>query len=563
MLPYARMSARLRRAAGLLLLSVGLAVALTWPVASRIGSVGRLNTGDGRWSIWCVTWVAHALTSDPEQLFNANIFYPHRNTLAYSENNIVAGVLGIPAWLATRNPYATHNTSMLAGFALAFLCAYGLARYLSGHTGLSIAAGIAFAYCPFVFARTAHIQLMMTFGVPLALLAFHRLVERPTLPRAAGLGVSLAIAALSCGYYGIFAGLGVGLGTLLFAVTRGLWRSPKYWLAIAAAAALSIAIVAPFFKPYIAVQEELGFVRTIRDAMMYSANWQAWLASSAIAHRWMHPLLDWGWNEVLFPGFITTGLGIAGGWLIFNKHPLTPPLSPHAERGRSIDVAAFYVIIASLTFWLSFGPKAGLYTLFYDFVPAFSFLRAPARFAILMPMSLAVLFAMGLAPWFAQLRARTSVVVSTTLAVAMALELASVPLVMPEAPPVNDAYRVLAAARPGAVAEFPFFYNRPDWPRHTTYMLYSTYHWQPLVNGYSDHAPPEFRSMVEPLSSFPTLESFAILRARRTRYVVFHLDMYDQVLRRRLMERLETYKANLEPLSRVGDTWLYEIVSWP
>ena len=94
-------------------------------------------------------------------------------------------------------------------------------------------------------------------------------------------------------------------------------------------------------------------------------------------------------------------------------------------------------------------------------------------------------------------------------------------------------------------------------------LLLSTYHWKPLVNGYSDHAPADFRQMVEPLSSFPTLESFAILRSRRTRYVVFHLDMYDQVLRRRLLERLETYKAHLEPLSGVGEVWLFEIVSWP
>src|SRR5262245_41537264 len=198
MLPYARMSARGRRVVGLLLLSIGLAVTLTYPVAFRLDRVGRLNTGDGRWSIWCVTWVAHALTSSPASLFDANIFYPHRNTLAYSENNLVAGVLGIPAWLLTRNAYATHNTAMLAGFVLAFLCAYGLARHLSQDTGLSIVAGIAFAYCPFVFARTAHIQLMMTFGLPLALLALHRLVERQTWPRAAALGAALALQALAC-----------------------------------------------------------------------------------------------------------------------------------------------------------------------------------------------------------------------------------------------------------------------------------------------------------------------------------------------------------------------------
>ena len=145
----------------------------------------------------------------------------------------------------------------------------------------------------------------------------------------------------------------------------------------------------------------------------------------------------------------------------------------------------------------------------------------------------------------------------------MALELAVVPLVMQEAEPVNDAYRVLAAARPGPVAEFPFFYNRSDYPRHTVYMLNSTYHWLPLVNGYSDHIPADFRAIVETVSSFPTLDAFAILKSRRTRYVVFHLDMYDQRLQQRLMERLETYKAYLSPLSRSGDVWLFEIVAWP
>ena len=86
----------------------------------------------------------------------------------------------------------------------------------------------------------------------------------------------------------------------------------------------------------------------------------------------------------------------------------------------------------------------------------------------------------------------------------MTAELATMPLPLPEAAPVNPVYRWLATARPGPVVEFPFFYNRSDFPRHAEYMLYSTYHWQPLVNGYSDHIPQEFRDMVIPLSSFPT-----------------------------------------------------------
>ena len=105
--------------------------------------------------------VAHAIAEDPADLYDANIFYPHRNTLAYSEANIVPGLLGVPAYLITRSPYATHNSVVLMGFIFSFLTAYALAHYLTRHTAASILCGIAFAYCPFIFARTAHIQLLM------------------------------------------------------------------------------------------------------------------------------------------------------------------------------------------------------------------------------------------------------------------------------------------------------------------------------------------------------------------------------------------------------------------
>ena len=94
--------------------------------------------------------------------------------------------------------------------------------------------------------------------------------------------------------------------------------------------------------------------------------------------------------------------------------------------------------------------------------------------------------------------------------------------------PSTPAYESLRKRPYGPVAEFPFFYLRMDFPRHAEYMLYSTSHWRPLVNGYSDHIPPEFRAMVMPLQSFPNPESFAILKQLRARYVVFHLNLYDR-----------------------------------
>jgi hypothetical protein len=113
------------------------------------------------------------------------------------------------------------------------------------------------------------------------------------------------------------------------------------------------------------------------------------------------------------------------------------------------------------------------------------------------------------------------------------------------------------------VAEFPFFWLRSDFPRHAVYMLNSTVHWRHLVNGYSDNIPDDFREAVGPLSSFPTRESFDILKGHRARYVLFHLRFYDTRSREKLKARLEEFAANLRPIDRDGDVWLYEIVKWP
>ncbi len=297
--------ARLRESLIVATLASLLAVACTWPLAARLGSTGRVNTGDGRWSIWVVSWVAHALTTAPTQLFDANIFYPERGTLAYSEANVGAGVLGLPAWLATRNPYAAHNLAVLLGFILSTITMYALARHLTGQRMAAAVAAVLYAYCPFVFARTAHIQLLMIWGLPLVMLCLHRLTDRPTIPRALALGAALAAQALSCAYYGILGGLIAGTAVIAFSLSRGLWRDVHWWLQVAVAAAVSIGLVLPFFVPYLEHQEMTGFARPLSEVLRYSADWRAWFASSAWAHRWMHPLLG-SWKEVLFPGIAAT-----------------------------------------------------------------------------------------------------------------------------------------------------------------------------------------------------------------------------------------------------------------
>lgn len=543
--------------------AVLLSIVMTWPIAAKLGRSGRVDSTDAMYAMWNVAWVARALTSDPLHVFNANIFYPHTGTLAFSESNLLTGALGIPAWLLTKNVYATYNSVVLIGFVLSYICAYALMRRLTGSRMAAAIATLGFAYCPYVYARLPHIQLQMTFGLPLSLLALHGLADAPTWRRGVLLGLALAAQGLTCAYYGILAGLSVGLGVLFLGIARGLWRSRAYWLAVVVAFVVCMAVIVPLFLPYIAVQEA-GFQRTLEDARLHSFGWRSWLASPVRLHTWMLPWLrESGWRGgVLFPGFITSIMGLAGlGLAIAAARRL-----PAGARETGWLYAAFGI----LAVWLSLGPAGGLFTLAYYTVPAFTFLRAPERFGIAVALSLAVGSAFAIVWLRSWVRARTSA--AATLAVIAVLAVASVadkwvaPLYYPDALPVPSVYRALARSPRAPVAEFPFFYLRRDYNRHGYYMLMSTYHWQPLINGYSDSYPEPFVAMLDVIKEFPTdPRSFMHLRDRGARYVVMHLNWFEHRRRPAIEQGLAHYVSQgiLGFVARDGDIALYQILRYP
>ena len=54
------------------------------------------DLGDPLFSIWRISWVNHQLWRHPLALFDANIFYPERLTLTYSDPVIVPALISAP-----------------------------------------------------------------------------------------------------------------------------------------------------------------------------------------------------------------------------------------------------------------------------------------------------------------------------------------------------------------------------------------------------------------------------------------------------------------------------------
>jgi hypothetical protein len=217
-----------------------------------------------------------------------------------------------------------------------------------------------------------------------------------------------------------------------------------------------------------------------------------------------------------------------------------------------------------LTFWATLGPRAGLYTVFYHVIPVFSFLRAPERMGIVVMLCLALLAAFTVRAIAARWPARR-LGIGAAIAIAVLVELNDVPYNWREDAMPPAAYRVLADMPRGALVAFPFPGRRIDFHLHTRAMLNSTVHWQPLVNGYSDHIPADFRESAPVLATFPSDHAFLDMKARRVRYIAINVGRagYGSVNAAVVMQRLEPYMKHLKPLADDGEVKVYEVVSWP
>jgi len=541
------MSPQRRDAIVALALSLLLAVVLTWPLAARLGSAGRVDSGDGRHGVWNVSWVAHALTTAPTRVFDANIFYPHDNALAFSEANLVAGVLAIPAWLITGgNPYAAYNSVVLLAFAMAALAAYFLARTVGASRFGSAIAALVYGYSPYMLAHIPHIQLLMTFGPALSLATMHRFVALPTTRRAVELGLTLSVTGLACAYYGIFSGLVVSLGLLWFAGVDGHWRQWQYWARSVLAALVVLVVILPFFLPYLAVREE-GFGRSLDEARLFSTIGRAYLASAVHVHKWMLPLLG-SWREVLFPGFQAIVLAVVA--MVMAARQRTRP---------RVRVVGFYVVMMVFAFWISLGPDAGLYTLLYNTLPAFSFLRAPARMGMMVTLGVSLLSSLALTWWRPAGFAKHRLMAAVLLLIALTESWAG-PLQLQTASPINPVYRHLAMLPEAPVAEFPFYQGPQERHRQTDYMLMSTFHWKPLVNGYSDHFPEDYLTAKPILTTFPAQDAISVLQNLGVRWVVVHFNRYPADYARKLRPLMRTMGTQLRVVIDDTEVGLYEVI---
>lgn len=531
-----------------MLLFCVLAVVHTWPLASAPATLGRFDNKDTALNAWAILWVARALVSAPSRVLEGNIFHPEAHTVAFSEPVVVPGALTIPTYLAGAGPVLAYNLSLLLGYALSGLAMWWLAWRWTHRMLPALVAGSLFAFNAHSLVSMGHIQAIHAYGLPLLLVGLDQLLQRDGRQVWAGLltGAATAMLALTSGYLTIF---GITAALVVVAVrARDLWHGawrPLITAGLAGALLAGLCLI-PVLRVYQAVRERHGVVRSLDLVTQMSANGPAYLATPARVHQWWarDVYASQAPRDSLFPGVLALSLAIAGvlAW-------------PGALRDARVQVGLGLALAGVV---LSFGPVTPIYRAFYATVPFASGVRAASRFGVLWLTGVALLAGLGVAA--VGLRWPRAALAAGLVAFAgVNAEAFRGPVPLVATPPTSPIYTRLAALPDGVVAEMPFWWAPVDVANNADYMIASTVHWKPLLNGYSGFTPASYRQRADLLWYFPFREAcYDELVRAGVRYVVLHLETYGSQ-RAQALELIQA-SGRLRLLARDGDAVLYEVV---
>jgi hypothetical protein len=487
-------------------LFVALTVLETWPLAGDPSHRSRNDNGDTILNEWAIGWVAHQVVRDPLHLFQANIFYPEANTLAFSEAILVQSAIAAPLLWAGASPVLAYNLVLMAGLTLTGFAMCLVVRRWTNDWAAGIAAGILLAFSAHALTRLPHLQAQHVEFLPLALLALDRLLAHPRLRHAGSLALWFALQALSS-YY-LFVMTTLGLAAAVVSRPESWWgrRGLDIAKSLVAAAALASLVLLPYLWPYWRAHADQGLNRSLEA--IAPALWRDYLTTPARFDYWL--LERWTSSTGLFPGFVglaLTAYAIATGTL----------RDPRARMCLALGVCGVT---------LSFGAGLPGFSLLYAAFTPLHGIRAIGRFGYLGTVAVAVLGGFGLAAMRRRIgRPVLAIAAGIVVPLVLTLESLAAPIGYRRFEGIPPIYHRLDAEPSAVVADLPLaahqviYLNAPA-------MLNSTTSFYRLVNGYSGFIPASYFRISDAVASFPAAGAIAALKANGVTHVFVHDDEY-------------------------------------
>lgn len=521
-----------------------LAIVLTWPLARHLSTRVPHDLGDPLLVAYLLNWNARVVPLS-EAWWHPPFFWPTTNVMALSEHLLGLSLVASPLQWLGLSPLAAYNVLFIASFWSAGMGGWILGRTLTGHPIAALVGGLVFMCAPYRASHLAHLQILVSCGVPVLLAALHR---------ATGGSWRWVLLVAACwlwqgvvsGYYLAFLPVVIGLWLAWFAP-----RDWRLWAQLGAAGGAGAAAMAPILLRYAEIHSAGGYERHLFEVLEFSADVAGlWQASDHLA-VW-GPHLPTGFAEqqlfaggatlilaalsvctirrstrpirwtttaclviaVIFAGAaaaarVNPGEHVIAGvrismqsshkplaivWMSLLGAAISSRTLTEAWRARS--AAGGYLILVVATWILALGPAPTLngfqiwhqapYSWLYEWAPGFDEFRVPARFFIMTVAALAALAAVATARLLNR-SGRWAHAVVALLSIAVVAEgwLTRLPLVTPPRPIVIPPEAAVVLELPGG-----------DPARDASAMFRSLDHGRPVINGWSGYAPPSSAAVV-------------------------------------------------------------------
>src|SRR5688500_4065081 len=467
-------------------------------------------------------------------------------------------VLGTTILVAPLAPFTSDavllmNLARLMTFVASGVTAYACARGLGSAEGPALVAGAAFAFSPIRTDQLGHLSTLGTQWLPMVVLFLFRFFRLGRARDALLAAAAFVLAALACGYHGV-----IGLLVLPIAAVPLAWGRWNRMPMAALAAVVAGAGLLPLYLLHRNALDPLGYVRSASETAFFSAPLESFLATHSWNRVWGEATAAFrtSHSNNLFPGLVLPLLAVTGA--IASWRDGRRPTREAVALGVLALAAAAVAVGPEITmFGQAIGP--GPFALARE-LEVFQMIRVPARAGAFLALALALLAAKALHRW----RGRPIWIAAAGAAAVLETVIAPLPLpswagVFDSARPVPAVYTWLAA-QPGEtpvvelpILDFQAMGARPEF-HESLYMVHSTRHWKPLLNGYAGLEPSGYRDMRDKARQFPSTESIDAFRDHGARYVIVHRGGHGPNKWARIERDLPAFVEGAAPrLRRVAD----------
>src|SRR5262249_12143653 len=154
-------------------------------------------------------------------------------------------------------------------------------------------------------------------------------------------------------------------------------------------------------------------------------------------------------------------------------------------------------------------PRTPIFPWLYTAIPLFRAVRAIARIDQIVLMMIAVIAGFGVAGLARRWRnPRTWTIAACAICALVNLEALRPPLEYREFDGIPPIYGVLKDAPRAVIVELPFHVPSAFFG-NAKYMVNSTMHWRPMLNGYSGFRPDSYDATFHAIERFPDMEALA------------------------------------------------------